>query len=54
MAFTAAPEPGDRYFLVVPVSWSEEGTYGTAVPDGPRPVSVPACMAVQAPPPHCP
>jgi len=54
LSLTITPDPGDRYFLVVPVSWSEEGTYGTSWLGVERPVSVPACMAVQAPAPHCP
>jgi hypothetical protein len=51
---TITPNALDSYYLVVPVSWSEEGTYGSSTLTGERPVGSPACMPVQAPAPHCP
>jgi hypothetical protein len=54
LSMTITPEPGNRYFLVVPVSWSEEGSYGWSSTVGERPVSAPTCMPVQSPTPHCP
>jgi len=44
---TVAPEEGDRYFLVVPMSADVEGTYGF-LPDGTeRPRGESTCRAVQ-------
>ncbi len=40
---TLTPQPGDRYFLVVPKSSNREGGYGTDSTGQPRPASVAAC-----------
>ena len=42
LGHTLLPSPGDRYYLVVPVSANAEGDYGTRF-DGPRPPSTSAC-----------
>jgi len=47
------PGAGNRYFLVVPLSLSEEGSYGTASGGAERPAGVISCLP-QAPPVPCP
>lgn len=42
-----SPAPGNRYYLVVPLNASAEGTYGHATGGSPIPVSGSACRAVQ-------
>lgn len=41
------PQPGDRYFLIVPVTLDAEGSYGAASDGTPRPVSSTTCLGQQ-------
>ncbi len=40
--------PGDRYYLVVPINPTEEGSYSTNGDGGERPVGASACVAAQS------
>jgi len=44
-SFTYAPDPGDRYFLVVPRNQAREGSYGYRGDGTERPPSDDACLA---------
>jgi hypothetical protein len=46
---TVAPSPGNRYYLVVPLSAVNEGSYGTDSHGVERPAGAPACRASRVP-----
>ncbi len=41
------PNPGDRYYLVVPLDANDEGSYGTATLTGERPTGISTCRPTQ-------
>ena len=44
LSLVFVPEPGDRFYLVVPQNAAREGFYGTGLADTDRPPPVSACL----------